>query len=75
MNWKFCIDTPEQKTLDFCGGSINVGDAPGVGYGFSNGDGNGVYILSYSKHGAGYGSPNGDGTGFGYNWSSPKEWQ
>ena len=43
MNWRFCVDTPEQRALKLCRGSMNAG------YGYGDGDGTGYgYGDSYS---------------------------
>jgi len=45
MNWRFCVYTPEQRALDLCSGSMNVGNGCGGGdcdgYGYSDGAGAG----------------------------------
>jgi len=77
MNWRFCVDTPEQRALYLCGkmddgdgwscaGSIlgeGYGDAYYEGYGNNYGDGwGGANNPDWSY--------NDDGTG-----SSPKVWR
>ena len=53
MNWKLCIDTPEQKALDLCYGSMKMGHGYGDGCGY--GDGNGEHWNhSYPDSGDGY---------------------
>ena len=54
VDWKFYIDSPQQRALDLCGGSLTEGDGRGCG----NCVGGGVYKL-----GAGYGLGDGSGGG------------
>ena len=62
VDWKLYIDSPQQRALDFCGGSLTEGDGGdhlGSGYGaWINGGGWGL--------GFGYGADNGGGDGDGY---------
>ena len=39
MNWRFCVDTREQRALDLCSGSMNVGNGFGgvADYGYGAG--------------------------------------
>jgi len=60
MNWRFCVDTPEQRALKLCSGSMNAGDGDGHGVGDGYGDGDG--------YGYGYGDRLGKG-------SSPQVWR
>ena len=73
-NWRFCIDSPQKRALNFCSGSMNTGDGYGVGdtYGHSDGDdsryaggprrGLGCGPYNY-RDGYGYGNKNGDRQG------------
>jgi len=40
MNWRFCVDTPEQRALKLCRGSMNEGAGWGDGtsWGYGGGD-------------------------------------
>lgn len=66
MDWKFCIETIEEKTYADCTFSqfhpyrVMAGDT------YDRGDGKGDDVYSH-EYGCGYGSLNGDG------WS-PKRW-
>jgi len=41
MNWRFCVDTREQRALDRCSGSMNASTSDGAGDGDGYGDGAG----------------------------------
>ena len=59
VDWKFYIDSPQQRALDLCGGSLTEGNGySSLAPGFAGGWGNG---YSYD-----YGAEDGDGYGFGY---------
>lgn len=90
MNWKLCIDSPQQRALKLCRGSMDKGDGYGVGYGNVNGygwgNGNGYGRASGGGYGDGYGygTPDGGGYGSGYgldgdrgapDGGSPAEWR
>ena len=73
VDWKICIDTPQQRALDLCGGSLTKGDGygghpralrRGGGYGWGDGgwgcsDGDGYGTGTGDGHSGGYGC--GDG--------------
>ena len=73
VDWKLCIDSPQKRALDLCGGSLTEGDGiiddycdydgRGSGHGYINGDGSGLgYSAGWGDgHGDGHGWVNGDG--------------
>jgi hypothetical protein len=73
MNWKLCIDTPEQKALDLCYGSMKMGPGYGDGSGYGDGYGDGFGSGDVGGDGDGdgdyYGGLHGNGGGF-----SPEVW-
>jgi hypothetical protein len=74
MSWKLYIDSPQQKALDLCGGSLTEGGGyvnggVGDGMGYGNGSGGGVdndCDGNGNGCGRGYGGAAGDG------WSEDK---
>jgi len=71
VDWKLYIDSPQERALYFCLGSLTKGDGTGASiYGYDCGDGMGcvqppadravVPAASYG-HGWGYGDGTGDG--------------
>jgi hypothetical protein len=59
VDWKIYIDSPQERALHPCGGSLTEGD----GYSDSDGNGDGYGC------GSGYGYSAGDGWGDGNYWS------
>ena len=64
VDWKICIDSPQKRALDLCGGSLTGGDGYGDGGGYSYGDGSGL----------GYDAGRGDGHGDGHGWANGDGW-
>jgi hypothetical protein len=57
VDWKFYIDSPQQRALDLCEGSLTEGD--GWGYGWTGSATPGTMM----GRGDGYGWGNGNGNG------------
>ena len=83
MNWRFCIDSLQQRALAHCYGSMDEGDGYGNGWGNGRGGGwgGGVGLSAgwacYGDpgdagfgdvYGDGYGNGTGDGDGDGYGY-------
>ena len=69
MNWHFYIDSPQQRALHLCKGSLDRGGGKGVGrYGYVDGGGE----SDGSEQG--YGNGAGGGWGFGYSTGHGDGW-
>ena len=76
VDWKICIDSPQQRALKLCGGSLTESDGNGYGsgYGYSAaGAGGHPRVVERAGGGDGdsfdYGNCFGNGYGSGYGYS------
>ena len=72
VDWKFCIDSPQQRALRLCKGSLDRGGGKGVGrYGYV--DGGGESDGSEQGYGNGIGGGYGFGEDYGYGYGCGRD--
>ena len=70
VDWKLYIDSPQERALKLCHGSLTERDGVGFGYGVPCGDGFGYGNCYGGRYGRGEGgSASADGAGVDYSTS------